>query len=88
MLDAGHHLAGCLVDVVLGVVLVLVLQPALVHAVAVTRAHPLVSLLGHAGAERLQALLHHFLLGLRVDDFDVDVDLWWLHEWSLACQHF
>ena len=78
LLDGGHHLAGCLVDVVLAVVLVFVLDPAFVYAIAVAIANPLIALLGKRMAKRLETLFHALTLDLRVFVFDLYVDLLWL----------
>ena len=76
LLNRRHHLAGCLVDVVFGIVLILVLQPAFVNAVAVARTNPFVALLTKAVSKSLQAF---GLLGLKVlFGHDLDVDLLWL----------
>ena len=81
LLDGRHHLAGSLVDVVLGVVLILVLNPALVDAIRIPAANPLVALLGHVVAEGLQALFDSraLLFWVFVFDFDVDFFDWILH---------
>ena len=57
LLDAGHHLAGCAVDIVSGMVLINVFKPALVGAGRVASADPLVTLAGQISTKGLQAIL-------------------------------
>ena len=68
LLDAGHHLAGRLVDVVLAVVLVLVFAPALVDAQRVPGTDPLVALTAHGLTKGLQ-LVQSVLLVVLLDFF-------------------
>ena len=75
LLNGGHHLAGCLVDVVLAVVLVFVFDPAFVYAIAVAIANPLIPLLGKRMAKRLKAFCHAFAFCFWVFDFDLYIDL-------------
>ena len=76
LFDTRHHLTGRTVDVVLGVVLVFVIKPALVHAIAGAAPDPLVALLRQARTEGLQAILVPLLCQVGVGDVDLHIHLW------------